>query len=184
MIPVWLLAFALSAHAANILSVPPAGDEPSPLAPAGASRGNIQRYLASLKLGDTLKQIELIYPPTRKWSKYREPGGRVKRMIIERGYSKWFPPMVSTIRLGMRRKKLMHIQLIYDRDGSKRKHLSELVVDLSLIYGEPRRWGETYFWLDRSTVIAVSNAQIKAGRGREFRTSLELMEKGYFEPFR
>ncbi len=183
MLPVWLLLFALCAHGAEILSVPQSVDEPSPLAPAG-ERGSIQRYLASLKLGDTLKQIKLIYPPTRKWSKYREPGGRVKRIIIERGYSKWFPPRVSTIRLGMRRRKLMHIQLIYDRDSSKRKHLSELVVDLSLIYGEPRRWGETYFWFDRSLVIAVSNAKLKTGRGHEFRTSLELMEKGYFEPFR
>ena len=152
----------------------------------GAFSAGIQRYLASLRLGDTLEQIQKIYPPKREWSRYREPGGEVVRIIMERGYAEWFPPKVDTIRLGMRRGRLIHVQLIYGKRESRRKPLQEVVKDLSLVYGEPRRSGETYFWFDDSAVIAASNVGVPSGRkqAKELRTSIELMERGYFEPYR
>ncbi|MFA5140132.1 MAG: hypothetical protein WC728_12950 [Elusimicrobiota bacterium] len=144
----------------------------------------IQQYLVSLRLGDTLEQIKMIYPPTQEWPKFREPGGRVVRINIERGYSKWFPPGVATLRLGMRRGRLVHMQLIHDRDESKRKPLEQLVLDLALVYGEPRRSGEAYFWADGSRILAVSNEELPTGREeeREVRTSLELMDEDYYPP--
>ena len=144
----------------------------------------IQRYLASLRLGDSLKQIEQIYPPSRNWPQHKEPGGKLDRIRIERGYSKWFPPGVRTVSLGMRRGKLVRLKLIYNKVQSREKALGELVLDLSLIYGEPRRYREKYFWWDAKTVLAVYDTPIKTLKGLELRTSLELMEKGYFEPFR
>lgn len=144
----------------------------------------IQRYLVSLRLGDTLEDIRVIYPPKREWKKFKEPNGGLDRILIEKGESKWFPTSVETVRLGMREGKLIHLQLIYNKKYSRGKSVGELVVDLSLIYGEPRRYGDLYFWWDRETVLAVSNAHLKTGRGKELRTSLELMEKGHFEPFR
>lgn len=150
---------------------------------AGAEAG-LQRYLVSLKLGDNMAQIEQVYPPTRQWSKFKEPGGKVVRYTVDRGFAKWFPVKVSTVRLGMRFGRLVHIQVVYDRDHSREKPLNELVVDLSLLYGEPRREGESYFWSDSNTVLCASHAEILGATGdsKEFRTSLELMERSYFEP--
>jgi len=144
----------------------------------------LQEYLESLRIGDTLEQIHLIYPPTREWTKYREPGGRVVRMIVERGASKWFPAGIGTLTIGMRRGRLVHIQAVYDREESRRKPLEDMVGDISLMYGEPRRAGETYFWHDGKIVMAASNVQVPNERGgaKEFRTSLELMEQDYFQP--
>jgi hypothetical protein len=146
----------------------------------------IQQYLVSLRLGDNLDQIKMIYPPTQDWPKFREPGGRVVRINIERGYSKWFPPGVATLRLGMRRGRLVHMQVIHDRDESRRKPLEQLVLDLALVYGEPRRSGEAYFWADGSRILAASNAEIATGREEEVevRTSLELMDEDYYPPLR
>lgn len=144
----------------------------------------LQRYLASLRLGDSLKQIEQIYPPSRNWPQHKEPGGKVDRIRIERGYSKWFPSKVRTVSLGMRRGKLVQLKLIYNKVHSRAKPLGELVVDLSLIYGEPRRYRHKYFWWDAKTVLAVYDTPIKTRSGIELRTSIELMEKRYFEPFR
>lgn len=156
------------------------------LAPARAETPPIQKYLASLRLGDTMDEIERIYPPTRKWTKFREPGGAVIRIIIERGFSKWMPKHVNTVRLGMKRGRLIHIQLIYDKKESRRKPVGEMVLDLSLIYGEPRRAGDKYFWWDGGRVIAVSNTAIPSGRrgGKELRATLELMKRSYFSPYK
>ena len=88
------------------------------------------------------------------------------------------------MRLGFQGIFLVHIQVIYTKEYSRKKPIGELVNDLSLIYGEPRRVDETYFWWDGNTVIAVSDAMMASpdGRGMELRTSLELMEFELFEP--
>ncbi|MFH1725155.1 MAG: hypothetical protein ABII00_11125 [Elusimicrobiota bacterium] len=150
--------------------------------PASAGSVSIQRYLESLKLGDGLKQIEIVYPPQKKWPKYTEPGGKIVRIEVERGFAKYFPAGTRTIRLRLRRDRLVHIQVIYDKEQSRRKPLDQLVVDLALIYGEPRRAGETYFWWDSGTVVAASYAEVLSGEGegKALRTSLELMERPYF----
>ena len=149
-----------------------------------AETPDIQRYLGSLRLGDTMEQIRLIYPPTREWRRFREPGGGVVRIIIDRGYSKWFPPRVRTVRLGMRWGRLAHIEMVYDRAETKRKPLEKVVVEYSMMYGEPRRVEGTYFWWDSGAVFAASNAQVPVGRdgAKEVRTSVALMERWYFKP--
>jgi hypothetical protein len=154
------------------------------LAVPATCASTIQRYLISLKLGDTMKEIHAVYPPKKKWRKSKERNTRLTRILIEKGSSKWFPGNVGAVRLGMRRGKLAHLQVVYNRDYSRKKTVGELVRDYSLIYGEPRRYGDSYFWWDSETVLAVSNAEVKTAKGVEFRTRLELMEKGYFEPFR
>ena len=142
------------------------------------------RYLLSLKLGDTIKEIESVYPPKKKWRKYREPGGQVDRILMEAGSAKWFPAKVEELRLGISRGVLVHLQIVYKKEYSQQKPVGELVRDYSLIYGEPRRYGEVYFWWDAQTVLAVSNAEVKTTEGVELRTGLELMEKSYFAGFR
>jgi hypothetical protein len=152
-------------------------------APAAAGP-RIQEYLASLRLGDTLEQVRRIYPPTRDWPKYREPGGGVVRINIERGFAKWFPAGLSSVRLGLRRGRLAYIRIVYDKKESQRKPLEQAALDLSLLYGEPRRSGEAFFWHDGRRVLAVSDIEVPASRGAgvELRTSIDLMEKDYFEP--
>lgn len=146
----------------------------------------IQRYLESLKLGDSITEIEYVFPPKRKWSTYREAAGNLTRVLLDRTQAKFFPIEAESMRLGFRGRRLVHIQVIYSKEYSRKKPLGELVVDLSLIYGEPRRLDETYFWWDASTVIVVSDAMMAAvdGKGMELRTSLELMELELFEPLR
>ncbi|OIO08058.1 MAG: hypothetical protein AUJ52_08940 [Elusimicrobia bacterium CG1_02_63_36] len=146
----------------------------------------LQRYLESLKLGDTLKEVEIVYPPRRNWGSYRDPRGNLRRVLLDRSQAKYFPVDAENLRLGFSGERLAHIQVIYTREASKKKPLGNLVVDLSLIYGEPRRIDETYFWWDNDTVIAVSDAMLASpdGRGSELRTSLELMDYELFEPLR
>ena len=153
-------------------------------AESASAEPRVQEYLESLRIGDTLEQVQIIYPPTRQWTKFREPGGGVVRMIVERSSSKWFPSGVGVLRLGMRRDRLVHIQAVYDKDEARRKPLENLVADLSLLYGEPRRAGETYFWLDGRLVMSASNVEVasEVGGGKEIRTSLELMDRRYFKP--
>lgn len=157
---------------------------PFPGAPAARATVTVQRYLESLKLGDSMREIELVYPPKRKWTSYRDPRGNLHRVLLDRSLSKYFPIEADTMRLGFRGRRLAHIQVVYTKDYSRKKPLGDLVVDLSLIYGEPRRVEETYFWWDGDTVIAVSDAMMETpdGKATELRTSLELMEFELFEP--
>lgn len=157
--------------------------EPSFIIGPTDALGGIQRYLASLRLGDTIAQIRQIYPPTREWPAYREPGGAL-RLEVRRGYSRWFPPRVGALRMAVRNGQLVHIQLIYDREHTRRKPVGDLAVDLSLVYGEPRRMGGAYFWVDGRSAIVASQAEVPYGPAgaRELRTSLELMERDYFQP--
>jgi hypothetical protein len=154
------------------------------LAPFSSGKVALQRYLESLKLGDSLKEIEYVYPPKRNWGSYRDPRGDMRRMLLDRTQAKYFPVDAESLRLGFRGERLSHIQVIYTKEYSRKKPIGDLVVDLSLVYGEPRRIEETYFWWDDDTVIAVSDAMLQApdGSGTELRTSLELMDYELFEP--
>jgi len=147
---------------------------------------DLQRHLESLKLGDDLSTVEQVYPPKKKWSSYTEPGGRTKKVMIKKGQAKYFPLDVDSIDLRLRRGRVVSIKIVYDKKYTRKKPLSEIVKDLSLIYGEPRRYEHTYFWDDGSTVLAAKDARLPTGEeGRyEFRTSLELLERRYFAPLR
>ncbi len=153
-----------------------------------SSRGSetVQRYLESLKLGDSITEIEYVYPPKRKWSAYQDPQGNLRRVLLDRTQAKYFPIEADSMRLGFEGMRLAHIQVIYTKDYSRKMPIGELVIELSLMYGEPRRVDETYFWWDGNTVIAVSDAMMASpdGKSTELRTSLELMEVDLFEPLK
>ena len=157
------------------------------LAPAAALRSSaeeeesvpIQRYLESLRLGDYLKEVQLVYPPVREWPSYREPGGSITKFHVERAYAKYMPYEVDVIRLGMRWGRLVHLQIVYSDKYAREKPLEKLVVDLSLIYGEPIRRGMVYSWQDGRTLLRAFNEEMPSpdGRAIEMRTSLEIMDR-------
>ena len=146
----------------------------------------VQRNLESLKLGDKLESVRLVYPPIpdKDWSKSREPFGGLERISIVKGQAKYLPPEVESLTMGFRRGRLVTLEVLYGREFSKKKPLERLVSDLSLEYGEPRRKGEAYFWWDSSTVLVA--AQLlqpdPKGKGEELRSTLSVMDKGYFRP--
>lgn len=140
----------------------------------------VQRYLMNLQLGDVLKEVQIVYPPLREWPSFREPGGVVTRYHVERNYAKYFPGELETLSLGLHWGRVVHIQAIFDGRHTKNKPLEQMVVELSLIYGEPRRTGMTYYWDDGRTLLRAFNSEIKTpdGRAVEIRTTLEIMDSG------
>ena len=154
--------------------------------PAWGQSITVQRSLESLKLGDRLENVVIIYPPISKtdWSKSMEPFGGVKRIHIQRGQAKYLPDAVETLTLGFKRGRLVTLEVLYGKDFSKKKPLERLVSDLSLEYGEPRRQGESYFWWDDSTVLVASQVlqPNPSGNGEELRSSLSVMDRAYFRP--
>lgn len=155
-------------------------------AAAQADAVPVQRYLESLKLGDRLEDVRVIYPPVRDWSKSREPSGGVERIIIQRGQAKYLPEVVESMTLGFRRNRLVQLEVIYGRDFSKKKPLERVVGDLSLQYGEPRRQGESYFWWDSATALVAATAAQPdpSGKGEVLRTTLSVMDRARFDPLR
>lgn len=173
---------------------------PAVLGVAGArERIKLQRYLENLLLGDKIDQIEMVYPPKKKkkWKREKERKTKLLRIHLVPGTAKYFPAKGREMILRMRRKRLVWIQVVFNREESRRKPLEELVVDLSLVYGEPRRidkrvyeagrdTDELYCWWDGDTALVASNVRVETDRGDtpEVRTSLELMERSYFKPLR
>jgi hypothetical protein len=142
----------------------------------------IQRYLVSLRLGDTLEDVKKIYPPSKKWPTSEEPGSNMIRVDVRRENARTFPDNVSFMRLSLKNGRLARIVLIYDKHESRRRSLDRLVRELSLQYGEPRRRGPRYWWQDQGAVILAVHAEIlsKSGKARELRPSLELMDLDAF----
>ena len=140
----------------------------------------IQRYLESLRLGDYLKEIKLVYPPLREWPSFREPGGKTTRYQIERSYAKHFPWDIDSLRLGVRWGRLVHIQAVYSERSARDKPIEKIVVELSMIYGEPSRKGMIYSWRDSKTVLRVFNEEQPSADGRsvELHPSIEIYERG------
>lgn len=156
---------------------------PGPLRAADEEPNPVQRYLESLRLGDYLKEIKIVYPPLREWPSFREPGGKITRFHIERAYAKNFPWDIDALRLGMRWGRLVHIQVVYNERYAKEKPLEKLVLDLSMIYGEPQRRGMVYLWQDKATVLRVFNEESPSADGQavELKPSIEIYERGVRE---
>lgn len=153
---------------------------------ARAEDTGIQRYLHHLQLGDSLKDVQRIYPPSQDWPSYREPRGRVDRYRVERAFLRKPDPRVETLWLGMKRNRLLEIQLIYDAEYSRKRNAEEVAKDWSLIYGEPQRTEDgRYYWTDGSTVLRVFNAEVPVLKDKgtvvELRTSVQLFDAGLFE---
>lgn len=146
---------------------------------------SVQRYLAHLTLGDSLKDVQKIYVPTQEWPSYIEPRGHVKRIKVERASVKSMPRPIDILWLGMKKGRLVEIQLVYEAEHTRKKSVEALAGDLALIYGEPKSADGKYWWSDGKTVIRVFTAEVPAliegEKGVEFRTSLQLMEEGLFK---
>jgi hypothetical protein len=141
----------------------------------------VQRYLAELQLGDSLEDVQRIYPPAQDWPSHVDPRGRVTRYRVERAYAKSFPNWTQALMLGFKRGRLVDIQVIYNAKRSGEKTAEELARDLSLTYGEGERTGDKFWWTDSKTVMRVFPVEVptfKDGeRGVEWRTSIQVLDK-------
>jgi len=160
-------------------------------ASAPSSRGqdeapstSIQRYLADLHLGDSLEDVQRVYPPAQEWPSIQEAGGRVTRVRVERAYAKSFPAEAQTLWLGFQDGRLVEIQLIYGARFSGKKSSEMLADDMALIYGEPRRSNGKFWWTDGRTVLRVFDAELPVSESQknsvELRTSIQVLERGLF----
>lgn len=145
----------------------------------------IQRYLAHLYLGDAMDDIQRIYPPAQEWVSSITPRGRVSRYRVDRYMAKAFPTKAETLYLGMKRDRLVEIQVVYSEKFSRSKSADELAGDMALTYGTPQRNDSKYWWTDGKTVLRVFNQEIpvlKDGvQAVELRTSIQILEHGLFE---
>ena len=141
----------------------------------------LQRYLVNLRLGDNLAAVRRLYPPARKWPFYRDSHARVTRYRVERGWAKSFPSKVQTLLLGLSEGRLVDIQVVYDEKFSRVKTYEELAGELALLYGEPRRSGDRFWWSDDDTVLRVFPAEVPVPKGGanavSWRTSIQIYEK-------
>jgi len=167
----WRLASLLLA--ALFLAAPlSAGDDDIP----------IQRHLADLQLDDRLEQIQLIYRPLEEWSSHRHPKGGVVRYKAQRHQIKNPPRELDTMWLGLKRGRLVDIQLIYTAAHTRARSVDDLAAELALIYGEGRRQGNRFWWTDGKTVLRVFYAEVpkEEGVGLEWRTSIQVMNENLF----
>jgi hypothetical protein len=144
----------------------------------------IRRALAGLHLGATIEEVQLIYPPAQEWPSQEERRVRVTRLRVEREMAKSFPPDAQVLWLGLRRGRLVDIQLIYDARYSRRRPAERLAQDLALVYGEPRRSNDKFWWTDGRTVLRVFDAELPVQPGSqrsvELRTSVQIIERDLF----
>lgn len=141
----------------------------------------IQRYLAELHLGDSMKEVKRIYPPTQEWPAYVDPRGRVTRYRVEREWAKSFPAWTQAMMLGFKRGSLVDIQIIYTAKRTSEKSGEELAREFSLTYGEGGRSGSKFWWSDSRTVLRVFPVEVPTVldgvKGVELRLSLEISDK-------
>lgn len=143
----------------------------------------IDRYLIHLSLGDTLDDIQKVYPPASEWPITPEARTKVKRYRVDRASTKYPAPHADTMWLGLKHGRLVEMQLIYTAAYTRTKSVDALARDLALSYGEPRSNGSKYWWTDGRTVLRVFYAEVPAkdgGSGVELRTSLQLLEAKLF----
>ena len=145
----------------------------------------IQRYLAELQLGDSLEDVQRIYPPAQDWPSHIDPRGRVTRYRVERAYAKSFPLWTQALMLGFKRGRLVDIQVIYNAKRSGEKTSEELARDLSLTYGEGERSGDKFWWTDNRTVMRTFPVEVptfKDGeRGVAWHTSIQILDKDLYK---
>lgn len=142
----------------------------------------LSRRLADLQLGDTLTTVQRLYKPLRDWPR-RELKQGVSRLYIGREDVQEVPAGIEAMRLGLRRNRLVDIQLVYDAGYTRQKPVAALVDDLSLVYGQPHRNESRFWWVDGKTVIRVFYEEVPArkdGQAVELRTSLQVMDAELF----
>ncbi|MBI5241946.1 MAG: hypothetical protein HY926_15850 [Elusimicrobia bacterium] len=146
---------------------------------------SIQRHLVDLHLGDSVEDVQLIYPPAQEWPSREYGRIRVTRLRVDREAAKSFPADVQTMWLGFRHGRLADIQLVYNARFSRRKSAERLARDLALVYGEPKRSGDRFWWTDGRTVLRVFPEELPARPGAEhsveLRTSIQIIERDLFQ---
>lgn len=156
-----------------------------PAARAGDEAPVIQRYLLNLRLGDDLEDVRRIYPPAQEWPSSADSRGLVTRYRVERAWAKAFPLKVQILHLGFKKGRLVEIQVVYDEKFSSAKTYETMAGDFSLLYGEPVRSGDRFWWADSRTVLRVFPAEIPLPKDGdktvEWRTSVQIYEKGVFD---
>lgn len=145
----------------------------------------IRRDLVSLTLGDSLEEVQLIYPPATDWPVVQDGKTKMKRYKVERDMAKRFPRGVQTMWIGFRRGRLLEVQLIYDAAATKRETCEDLAGDYSLNYGDPTRSGSRIWWSDGDTILRVLPAGVPVlrdeGTATEWRTSIQLLDKSVYD---
>jgi hypothetical protein len=138
--------------------------------------------LADLKLGDTLSTVKRLYKPLRDWPSQTVKEGLL-RLRVGREDMEEAPPGIEAMRLGVRRGRVVDIQLVYDAEYTRKKPVAALVDDLSLVYGDPHRNESKFWWVDGATVIRIFYEEVptgKDGKAVELRTSQQVLDADLF----
>ena len=143
----------------------------------------LRRCLERMCLGDSLKKIKNLYPPSQEWASSPLPQKHVTRIHFERGQAKDFPQKVQTIWLGVRQGRLVEVQVVHDADSTRKKSAESLATDFSLLYGGPKRSGDKFWWSDGKTVLRVFDAvgKVEGKSSIELRTAVQIMEEDLFQ---
>jgi hypothetical protein len=120
----------------------------------------LQRYLVDVQLGDGIEEVRRVYPPATDWPSVDQANAGVTRYKLERGTAKVFPARVETLYLGFKRDKLVEIEVVYDEKKSRAETVEKVAGEYSLVYGEPKRSDERFWWTDGRTVLRVFPAEI------------------------
>ena len=119
----------------------------------------IQRSLAGLHLGGSLRSVRRIYPPALEWPSTVEKRAGVTRYRVERAAAKAFPARVETLYLGFKKGSLVEIEAVYDEEKSRAQTVEKLAGEYALAYGEAKRAGESFRWSDAKTVLRIFPAE-------------------------
>lgn len=144
----------------------------------------LKRYLISLQLGDDLEEVKRVYPPASDWPPSETRNG-VTRYRVDRGAAKSYPAQVETFYLGIKRGRLVEIEVVYDEKTSRRKPVERIAGDYALVYGDARRSGDRFWWSDGRTVLRVFPAEVPYAKDGEhavaWRTAVQVFDQGLFD---
>jgi hypothetical protein len=144
----------------------------------------LKRYLISLQLGDDLEQVKRVYPPAADWPPSENKNG-VTRYRVDRGSAKSYPAQVETFYLGVKKGRLVEIEVVYDEKTSRRKPVETIAGDYALVYGESRRSGDRFWWSDGRTVLRVFPAEVPYAKDGAtavaWRTAVQVFDQGLFD---
>lgn len=154
---------------------------------AALSRGEddvppIQRYLLDVKLGDSLETVQRVYPPAQEWPATEDDRTGVTRYQVVRGAAKAFPARVESLYLGFRKSRLVEIEAVYDAKKSRLQPVEKMAGQYALVYGEPKRSGDRFWWSDGSTVLRVFPFEVPVSKDGDqavsWLTAVQIFERG------
>jgi hypothetical protein len=142
----------------------------------------LQRYLVNVQLGDSLDRVRWVYPPAQEWPATIEPRTGVTRYRVERGNAKAFPAHVETLYLGVKKGKLVEIEVVYSEKESRTLTVEKVAGDYALVYGEAKRSDDRFYWSDGKTVLRVFPAEIPivkdGAHAVAWRTAVQVFDHG------